>query len=325
MLEKEINDKLITAIYKKIPQQTNIIDMLSSVLNIGKDSAYRRLKGSVSFSFKDVVQLALALDISVDEIINIKNSESILLDLGLLVDSDPMFVYKKKIEDNIKTLSHMRKLSPNMKAYVIYDSLLELTRLYHENIFKFYLYKWLYQMNKFDFPVPRMSDLTIPQDVMLLQDEYVSEIKQLSASTLIFDRNVYLSCIKEIGYFYKRKLISKEEVLLLAQELLETIDTMEKIATEGKSEQGTIVKLYLSSVDVRSSYSYFEIDSNTFCQLPAFSIYSLESHNAELGVVQKEWIESFKKYSVCISEASETERFEYYEKQREIVNSLMDL
>lgn len=149
MFEKEINEKLITAIYRKIPQHANIIDTLSNILQIGKDSVYRRLKGNVSFSFKDVTQLALALNISIDEIVNIKDPENILLDLSLLNESDPMSIYKKKLENYVNTLSLMRNTSSGLKVYAIYDSLLEVTILSHENIFKFYLYKWFYQMNQF--------------------------------------------------------------------------------------------------------------------------------------------------------------------------------
>lgn len=170
-----------------------------------------------------------------------------------------------------------------------------------------------------------MSKFRVPPEIIIQQEKYTSEIKRISLSTLIFDRNVYLSCIREIIYFYKRKLLSKEEVSLLRQELLKSVTTMEKIATEGRTKEGTIVKLYMSSVDVGASYTYFEADNNTICQFPVFTIYSLESQDSKLGSVQKEWIESFKKYSTCISEASEIERFEYCAEQRELINTLTDI
>lgn len=321
MFEKELNNKLIAAIYQKFPHDTNIIDVLSEILQIGKDSVYRRLRGDVYFTFKDIIQLSLVLNISIDEIINIKDSENILLDLNLLNESDAISKYIKKIENYVNTLSLMRENSSGLKTYAVYDSLPEVTVLNHKNIFKFYLYKWLYQINHFTPPIP-MSEFVMPSDAIFHQKRYVSEIKKISASTLIFDRNVYLSCIKEISYFYKRKLLSKEEVTLLKEELLRSIAAMERIATEGKTQEGTIVKIYLSSVDVGASYVYYETENNVFSQYPVFTIFSLETQNTDLNHIQKDWIESFKKYSICISEASEIERFEYYERQREFVNSL---
>lgn len=321
MFEKELNNKLITAIYRKFPHDINIIDVLSEILQIGKDSVYRRLRGNVYFTFKDIIQLSLALNISIDEIINIKDPENILLDLNLLNESEAISRYIKKIEDYVNTISLMRENSSGLRTFAVYDSLPEVTVLNHQNIFKFYLYKWLYQVNQFTPPIP-MSKFVMPSDAILYKEKCVSEIKKISASTLIFDRNVYLSCIKEISYFYKRKLLSKDEIYLLKEELLRSIAAMEKIATEGKTAEGTIVKIYLSSVDVGASYAYYETENNVFCQYPVFTIFSLETQNPELSQIQKDWIESFKKYSICISEASEIERYEYYEKQREFVNSL---
>src|SRR5215510_8773831 len=75
------NDLLSTKILESIPENIKPIEFLTELLNIGKESAYRRMRSEIPFTFEEITKLALELDFSVDEIIGKNKEERIFLDL----------------------------------------------------------------------------------------------------------------------------------------------------------------------------------------------------------------------------------------------------
>ena len=136
------------------------------------------------------------------------------------------------------------------------------------------------------------------------------------------DDNVFWSATKDIEYFMKRGLLSKDDVRTLQTELHEMVDMLEQMATDGVSRSGAKVSIYISSVDIEASYLYFESEGFRFSQVRIFSISAIDSYNEGLCNIQKEWIESLKKYSVLISKSGEIQRFEYLNKQREYIDKI---
>lgn len=61
---------LLSAVKSRIPSEVNPVFIIMDVLSIGKEAAYRRLRGEVSFSLKEAALLANELDFSLSEVAN---------------------------------------------------------------------------------------------------------------------------------------------------------------------------------------------------------------------------------------------------------------
>ena len=71
-----LNKIVLTKILDIMPENLKPVTLLMEVLDIGKESAYRRLRGEKPFSMEEIYKLSLVLNFSLDEIISNDKSDA---------------------------------------------------------------------------------------------------------------------------------------------------------------------------------------------------------------------------------------------------------
>ena len=74
-----LNKIVLTKILDIMPENLKPVTLLMDVLDIGKESAYRRLRGEKPFSMEEIYKLSLVLNFSLDEIISNDKSDAAAL------------------------------------------------------------------------------------------------------------------------------------------------------------------------------------------------------------------------------------------------------
>ena len=68
MITDQLNTGLISAMKEKLPQGTNLANLLMDILYIGKEAVYRRLRGEVPFTLAEAAVISQKIGISLDRI-----------------------------------------------------------------------------------------------------------------------------------------------------------------------------------------------------------------------------------------------------------------
>lgn len=319
-MRNNVTEGLIAAIKKTISKDESIVNVIMNILFIGKESAYRRIRGDVAFTLDEVAKISIHLGLSIDSIIEANNKNKAMFTLNLVEPDNLMENYSNKLLFYIDIFTKMKSANTSIARFAL-NTLPYSFYLPHENLAKFRLYRWLYQMSNPSYIHTTFGKIQIPTNVIARQKLFVKESRSIKKVIFILDRNVFSSFIYDINYFFKLELISKEEVQILKKEMLTLLSDLEIIAATGRNPNGTEVQLYLSNVDLETSYSHYEYDDQEYSHLRVYSIDGIGSHNTEACHKQKEWIESLRRYSTLISQSGEMQRFEYFNKQRaEIMN-----
>lgn len=316
----KLNEKLVAAIKKSLSNRDNIANELMDTLFIGKEAVYRRLRGEVPFTFDEVASISARLGFSVDSVLGVENQNSAVFDVNLLDPGDIFEDYHTKLSDNIKMVRKMRKTSHSEVRFAL-NSLPYSFFFPYEYLSKFRLYRWMYQASKINVNMA-LSELSLPTNVVDIQKTYLAEHRYISKTIFILDRNVFSSFVNDISYFSKLNLISKEEQVLLRDELLSIIDDLEELAISGQYNSGQSVFIYISDIDLDSFYIHYEADGFEMAHLKLYSINGITSFNPQICKQQKEWIESMKRYSTLITQSGEVLRYVYFNKQRSLIRGL---
>ena len=319
-MNDKLQQNLIETICERVPKEKNLAIYLSDKLSLGRESVYRRLRGDVYFTFDEIAILSLDLGFSVDNIIGAQKGENALFNIHMLYSTDYLDIYKDKMREYGRMFREMSekagaelRVSVNSLPYYFYISYSQLSR--------FRIYKWLHQNQKIGVN-DKFADFELPEEILEIHRMFNQDIRRIPSITIIMDNNIFWSAAKDIEYFYKRGLLSEEDLKLLKGELFDIVDMLEETATKGMSPDGAKVSIYYSSVDLEASYLHFECDDWHFAQVRVFSISAIDSYDKRLCDIQKNWIESLKKYSVLISGSGEIQRFEYMDKQRGYISKI---
>lgn len=90
MKKELLYDNLLNAIKEEFPQKTNLVNALVDLLCIEKETVYRRLRGEVAFTFAEIVTIANAFGISLDNLVGTVTAKSRPFQLKLVDFVNPM-------------------------------------------------------------------------------------------------------------------------------------------------------------------------------------------------------------------------------------------
>jgi len=310
-INKDTNDLLIAEIIKRIPPEIKIIDYLKDSLKISKESLYRRVRGEIPFTFNEICKLSVELDFSVDQIIDHNNTNRMFFDLQVNQNTDPAKAFFILLEKHLEMILDMKKAEYS-EATIVLNYLLPVHTLFFDPLFKFSYYKWIH-FNRKDSSRYRLCDLQIPSEINALKEKIKATVPRINNTSYIMDQNIHLNLIKDILYYHQRKLIDDNEL----QELRYAITTYFKELQEQVTATHPTFKIYnyISDVSFGANCSYMQYDNHIRCHLYSLSINPIVIENPILCEMNKEWIDSLKKYTTMITESNETLQAEYFDEQ----------
>ncbi|MCD8166814.1 MAG: hypothetical protein LUE93_12305 [Bacteroides sp.] len=319
-MERDLNNKVIGVLKDKIPERGKLTTVLTELLNLEKESVYRRLRNEVPFTFAEIAKVALHFELSVDNIITAGSLKVRPFQLKMVQFLNPQEEDYQMLEHFVNALRIISR-SPESELGSALNILPQSLSLIFPHIYNFYLFKWMYQ---YGAPSSKMNYADIEPTARLkkINKEIVSTTHHFAHSYYIWDRMIFRYLVNDILYFANIKLLSKVEVEELKTEILQFIDYVEELAVCGEYAPGHKVWFYVSSINFESSYSYFGTPDHCFSMVKMFTLNDAISYDEKIHKRLKYWMYALKRTSTLISESGEMQRILFFQRQREIVNEL---
>ena len=253
-LEK-LNAALIGAIQNSTPEYTNAAAILTDKLNIGREAAYRRLRGEVPFTFGEAGVLSAQMNFSLDRTVGALDFGNVLFRLSF---SD----YHTALEDYTGVIDQdtlfYREVSSDVDAEqaIAGNSFPRMLYMRYPKPTNFKLFKWLYQQGLIDCSGAKFEDMKVPEVLLQSYRDLVHEAQLMPATTLIFDGSCTKRWVNAICAFRNMHLIRDESVEVLKAELLQMLDDLEEICVSGQFRSGRPVSVFISDMDIEATYCY---------------------------------------------------------------------
>ncbi|MDR1501902.1 MAG: hypothetical protein LBT43_05545, partial [Prevotella sp.] len=193
--------------------------------------------------------------------------------------------------------------------------------LRHENLTKFQYFIGRHQVATKTFNM-KFSDIDLSLENKQMMRDYINNHRKIKRIELIIDDNTLLSMIKEITYFYKRKLITDTDIAILQTELIDLVSFVEKFMMEGKNDLGAENICYLSKLDIETNYSYLQFNDQKIVELCIYKEIPAIISDSKVCDIMRKRLESLKKYSTLITGSNELQRTLYLDKQKEYIENI---
>ena len=313
-------DYLLNVLAERKPKKARLVEDLMELLCIERESAYRRLRKDVSFSIEELVKIALAWNVSLDEIIGV-HSGKIPFMMHLVNYFDPSEQEVQFLQQIAKSVDQIKKF-PDMEFMNVCNKLPRSLYAGFAYLDQFHLFKWQYQYGEENNIVP-FSKSVISERGLQLAADYCQAIKQMPNMSYIWDRMIFEYLINDIQYFHSIRLITDEEKALIKKDLRDLLDYMLLVASNGYfPETQNKVNLYISQLYINTNYSYVYTPNTKVCFVQAFDRYKIHSYNTEMMTRFRTWMQLKRKTSTQISEVDEKSRIGFFMKQQQLVDSM---
>jgi predicted DNA-binding transcriptional regulator AlpA len=322
MTEKtNLNDIIVSTILKNVPKNIKPVIFLMELLNLSRESIYRRIRKEIPFSVEELSSLSHALSFSIDEVIEESKNEHVFFNLQSKITTNASNAYLTMLQeyyDYMDLLTNAEKAN----VHVAVNYVPPMFSIFFEHLSKFYYYKWMNE-NTGNTSKYYYSDLTVPPELVSLHKNIKYEDKRFNNNVLIISPNIFLSLIQSIQYYYQRKLITCEEFQLLNKDIFGLIDLIENMTKTGVSHSGIHMDVYLSSPYINSNSVYMEYNNIVETHLWLYSANPMIIRNANVCEMQKKWILSLKKQSTLITQSNEILQEEFFDKQRNHIKNMV--
>lgn len=287
------------------------------LLSIERESAYRRLRKEIIFPVQELVRIASAWNISLDEIIGI-NAKQVSFKVLLSNYLNPPAEQLKYIQNIIKICN-----IPDMKYMEVSNKLPRSLTSGFSYLARYQLLKWMYQFVKDGERPLSYSKTFFPEKLSGLVGEYYRAAKNVSDTTYIWDHMIFENLLFDVRYFHSIYLISDEDKEFIKKDLQVFLNYMSEVAINGCwPETNNKVNLYVSYINIDTNYNYYYSNDFKVCRVHAFSKSEISTNDSAMIDDFVSWMQLKKRAAVLISGTNEKNRIEFFMKQRELINTL---
>ena len=219
--------KLKSRVHKKL----SFIDLISSILQINYDAAYRRVNNKTSLSLNETIVLAKHFNISLNSLYSVGEKNSVLVGKTQEINS------AADLENYLKiSCANLEPLLKKEGAHISYcaNDLPIFYFLNNSKLSKFKLYSWLNLLDT-NFSSSKIPFIRFkPETGLLKAAEKFGKIYNQFNITEIWNENILNKTIKQIYHYTEIGLLSLDDALEITSDLEKIIKKIELNARAGK-------------------------------------------------------------------------------------------
>ena len=320
-MELEFNKKLVKYVLSHIDKKKKPVNFLVKTLNISFESAYRRLRGKIPFTIQELIILADELDFSIDKIFYIIKQNKTIFDYAGLekINSDYFLIKLNEYNEFMIQLSYAKKIDSIMVLNFFPPPFFA----EYKSLNKLLYYKLLYQEKETTKNV-LFSEFVLADEDYVFQEKKQENIIHGNHITLILDLNIFYNLIKEVEYFFRLELLTKKDLILLKEDILNLINQFETISQTGIFNL-TKVQLYLSLLSVGANAIFYNYDDKMKSLFWEFTYHPVVFNNPGFISTHLKWLNSLKRQSELITQSNEIMQTEFFYQQRKNVEKYLSV
>lgn len=317
---KQLYNNFLTALEERYPYKPDLANALMKVLRLEKESTYRRLRKDVYFSVEEVMRVAAAWDISLDNLVHTNQGNVWPFRLKMVNYDDPQEDDYAILEQHNRNLEIVTR-DPEGIAFEVINTLSRGLYVRSEPLTRFFTMKW-HHKNSPEKVLP-FGEIHISKRMRELDMEYIRILHNMPEMHSIHDSRMIENLVDEIIYFRSIGMLTEQEVTLLRDELLVLANYLEDVTTRGKfPDTGNRMFFYLSHTWIETEYMYYKSKDFNLGLVKILERQYVGSSNGNVFDKFMKMVQATKGMSVLMSGSNLLQQTEFFSRQHKFIMSL---
>ena len=314
---------LFTLIQKTLPQNLILVNVVSELLNISYDAAYRRIRGDKPISLEEAITLCNHFNISLDSLAKATDEKNIQCQYSP-IDLSDLSSYIAYLQELAGSIESARMAPDGEIIFTAVDIPIFNYSAFKEMAF-FKLFAWSNSVNSF---TGNYDEFVKRLDIPKLSNSFDKIVKNylLCPSTEVWTDNTIDQIIRLLYHHYEMGHLGNEDFpLLICGELWELINTYHQWTETGcKGSSETPFKFYVSDVDLSNTYVLYRKNETINCDLKLFTINHFDIFDQRFCHEMETWLNTAIQRSTLITGAAEKYRYKFFSEQRQKIIYLVN-
>ncbi len=319
-LEESVQIRILEAIKQKLPAHISLAEELAELLNVSKDSAYRRLRGEKHLDIREIQILASHYNLSLDSILNTSNN--VLSFNTQIVDTND-FTFKDWLHNVLKMLEMISQMPNGTLSYFARDLPIFHLFLFPElAAFKvFFWYKTYLNDKEMDSAHLDMDNLPAKVEEIIPLTRKIWQAYARIASDEIWTSETINILLKQILYYYETGILkSASQAKLALEQYQKVVDIIQQEARTGTKiidphqteTPGAAFNLFYNEVSMGDNSIVFKMGDKKMAFITASVKIFMNNVNPQFCDQMEIYHNNFKRKSTPLSKTSEKERLKLF-------------
>jgi hypothetical protein len=312
-------DNFLVILEERYPHKPDRVNALMDLLQLEKESVYRRLRGDVYFAAEEVMRIASAWSISIDNIVAVNREKTRPFRLKTVEFIDPTEEDYAILERHNRDMALVAS-DPEGLAVEVVNGLPRGLYARSEHLTRFFTMKWRHKY--LPEKTLKFSEINIPERMQELDREYIRISHQISEMHSIHDSRMIEHVVEEMIYYRSIGMLNDDDVLLLRDDLMALVDYMEDVTGTGifPSKKGKIF-FYLSHTWIDNEYFLYRSHDLNMSLVKVLERNYLTSMDKKVLNRFMKMALATRRMSVLISGSNALQQAEFFSRQREKILS----
>lgn len=304
-------DKLFDYIKLKIPENVSFIDAIADVLDISYDAAYRRIKGKTALTLGESLKLSNHFDFNLNDVFFDKEID----DERIVVEKTHPILSNNALKLFFeKGASEAKKVVDSKEGKIIYCA--KDFPFYHSDnglLKSFRLFVFVNTLSK--DPVKKKIPFSKFNPSTAILDRYEAFLNQYKKVSLIevWNDSTIDNILSQIQFFYEVGLITKEEAVLIADGLKQSLSLIEEQAKNRKRiVNNNSFDLYQNNIISLLNTALMKTDSEATVFVPYTNLTYFKVMDQNTTNQIEEYIQRQIEFSKSLSGEASFERSKFF-------------
>ena len=293
-----------------------LADELADVLNISKDSVYRRSRDETALSLEEVLVICQHYRITFE---SLANPDAVTFEFKQLnPDFDSFHQYLQRLLLDLKRI----KSFDNGELFYAAEDIPVFHHFNHPLLTAFKMFYWMRSiMNVPELEGERFKPGTLTDDLLSTAKE-IYDIYQQIPSVEIWTDETASSTLKQIEYYWDAGLFEdKTTAIAICDDFIEELQHLQRLCERG-NKNGASFRFYLNDIMIGNNCILIKAGHSKFTYLSHHSFNFMLTTDFNFSNQTEIWLDGMMQKSMLISGVSEKYRNKFFMQQIQRVNQL---
>lgn len=308
-MEQSIQDRFFQKIKQILPANYALADELADVLNLSKDSVYRRLRGETSLSLEEVLTICQHYKITFESIANPNAVTFEFKEINPDFESFQQYL--------IRLLGDLKRIKSLENSEILYaaEDIPVFHHFNHPLLTSFKLFYWMRSvMNVKELEGQRFNPKHLPQEMVDLAKEIYRTYLEIPGVE-IWTEETLSSTLKQIEYYWEAGLFeSKEMAVLVCEDFIMELHEIQRLCEKG-SKSNVAFRFYINDIMIGNNCILIKAGGNKYTYLSHHSFNFMLTTDYNFSNQTEIWLDGMMQKSMLISSVSEKYRNKFFLRQ----------
>ncbi len=312
-----IQSAFLEQIRSRVPENISFADKLAELLNISRDSAYRRIRGETVLSLDEVKKLCDRFGVSLDALLSPSVNTS-LFHHRALSTSYTLEQWLNSVGRNMAVVNGFNQREMIFAARDMF--IFHYFRLPELSAFKMFF--WLKTVIKDPTYANQLFHTDVIPKEILQAGNKLWKLYATVPSTEIWSDEAINETIKQIEFYHEcRFFANKKQAIQLCDRLIELLNLIKGDAAEGKKTGGEAFRLYENEILIADNTVLARMDKMRMVYINYNTLNLLTTHQETFCDKAEKYLDNLIKNSTLISASAEKERNKFFNKMKERIEA----